>query len=488
MSGSCIGMLLMGIVVIAAAPYVVTGAAVAAAAYGAVKLGQSLVKNYARARKRKKLEMNRASKELAKTYDKMESRVAKLESKKARNARAAARKLEDSAKEMKRRQKSTKDAKELETLLKDKRTEWKNIVNEEVREKEKAIYKTAREELNEDIACLQAEKKKTADLQVWKRKEEENLKEQKALTEVELNDAGETIKLLRTMEKDQRFPDKNASLKLLESQFKKAKGLYDKGMYETAFAGFQDIVVKGAKLANENALEYQERTAIQAELEARVEALIAEADKRRELMVTNEETGQTCLEDLNDFCGDGFEKFIDALNKYLAQIQKNGSQMTAYQMEKALMQVDACMVPKLEELVELAIQSMQAHYKKLRVLELVSNFMEEQGYETNWIQPEGDDLRRKLVVNFSHPDTGNAVSFSIDMEQDAEEMSRMLMDMMIFYEEREVTEFEKQKLRDHINQVLNDNGIKGGLSCAGDVGKPSSRVKYNQQEAVKQMV
>ena len=131
---------------------------------------------------------------------------------------------------------------------------------------------------------------------------------------------------------------------------------------------------------------------------------------------------------------------------------------------------------------------MQAYYKKLQVLEIIAEFMEEQGYDTNWIQPEGDDLSRKLVVNFIHQDTGNAVSFTVDMEQDGEEMSRMLMDMMIFYEEREVTEFEKQKLREHINQVLNDNGIKGGLECSGDIGKSCQRVEYNQREAVKNMV
>jgi len=248
------------------------------------------------------------------------------------------------------------------------------------------------------------------------------------------------------------------------------------------------VVVKGANLAKQNALEYQERTALQAELEARLEALLVEVNGRRELTITNEESGQTYVEDLNDFCQDGFEKMAEKLEKALEHMKENGNKMTVYQLEKALIQVEDEMIWEVDDLVETAAQGMQAYYKKLQVLEIISEFMEEQGYETNWIQPEGDDLSRKLVVNFVHQDTGNAVSFTVDMEQDGEEMSRMLMDMMIFYEEREVTEFEKQKLREHINHVLHENGIKGGLSCSGDYGKSCQRVEYNQREAVKNMV
>ena len=251
---------------------------------------------------------------------------------------------------------------------------------------------------------------------------------------------------------------------------------------------FRSVVVKGANLAKQNALEYQERMALQAEVEARIEALILEANERRELTITNEETGQTYVEDLNDFCQDGFEKLVDSLEEALEHIKQHGKEMTVYHLEKALIRAEEDMILEIDDLVDTAAQAMQAYYKKLQVLEIIAEFMEEQGYDTNWIQPEGDDLSRKLVVNFVHQDTGNAVSFTVDMEQDGEEMSRMLMDMMIFYEEREVTEFEKQKLREHINQVLNDNGIKGGLECSGDVGTSCRRVEYNQREAVKNMV
>lgn len=491
MSGNSVGWILMGVAAIIVAPYVVAGTAAVAVAYGAVKIGQGLVKHYAKARKRKKLEMKKASKDVAKTYDDMEKSIEKMESRKARNARAAARKLDDSARELKSRQKCIKDTKEINQLLTEKKTEFKKIVKEEIHDKDKEILTDAKKEMEDNIKRLQAEKKTLANqlntMNLWKKNDSETLKKQNALTETEWNDARETIKLLESLSQEQRFADKNDALELLKKQFKKTEDMYKKGLYEASFAGFQNVVVKGANLVKQNALEYQERTAIQAELEARIEGLIEEVDKRRELMVTNEKDGKVYYEDLNDYCNDGFVKLADALKKYQDNIEKNGSQMTAYQMEKALLQVDACMVPKVEELMESAIQSMQTYYKKLQVLGIVTEFMEEQGYDTEWVQSEGDDRCRKLVVNFTHKDNGNAVSFTIDMEQDGEEMSRMLMDMMIFYEEREVTEFEKKKLREHINQVLQDNGIKGGLSCAGDVGKSSSRVEYKDREKVRNM-
>ena len=488
MSGSCVAMIMLGVTWMFLSPFVIVGAAVAVAATATVVMAKELVKKCKQIGKRKKLKLEKASSRLTKTYENMEASIEKVEKKKAKHAKEAALKLEDSAKEMKKRQKNMKDSQEMKQLLTDKRAEWKTILKEEFRDKEKEIYRTAQEEMDRDIALLQEEKRKQADLEVWKSKKKEDQERQKILAETELHDAEETIKLLRSMEEDQQFSDQNAAMHLLERQLDKAKEMLSKGLFETAFAGFQDVVVKGANLAKQNALEYQERTALQAELEARLEALLVEINGRRELTITNEESGQTYVEDLNDFCQDGFEKMAEKLEKALEHMKENGSKMTVYQLEKALIQVEDEMIWEVDDLVETAAQGMQAYYKKLQVLEIISEFMEEQGYETNWIQPEGDDLSRKLVVNFVHQDTGNAVSFTVDMEQDGEEMSRMLMDMMIFYEEREVTEFEKQKLREHINQVLHENGIKGGLSCSGDYEKSCQRVEYNQREAVKNMV
>lgn len=488
MSGSCVAVILMGVLGISLSPFIVLGAAVMVAASATIALAKGLAGKFKKTKKRKKLKVNKASSELTQIYENMESSIEKAEKKKVKNAKAAALKLEDSALDMEKRQKEIKDAKEMKQLLTDKRAEWKTILKEELRDKKKEIHKTAEEEMNKDIALLQDEKRKQADLEVWKSKRQEDLEKQKILAETELLDAEETMKLLKSMAEEQKFSDENAAMNLLERQLGKAKDMYAKGLYETAFAGFQDVVVKGANLVNMNALEYQERTDLQAELEARLEALLIEVDGRRELSITNEETDQTYVEDLNDFCQNGFEKFVGDVEEKLEMIRQHGQEMTVYQMEKMLVEMEDEMILELDELVDTAVQAMQAYYKKLQVLEIISEFMEEQGYDTNWIQPEGDDLSRKLVVNFKHQDTGNAVSFAVDMEQDGEEMSRMLMDMMIFYEEREVTEFEKQKLREHIDRVLHDNGIKGNLSCSGDVGKSCQRVEYNQREAVKNMV
>ena len=59
---------------------------------------------------------------------------------------------------------------ELKQLLTDKRAEWKNILKEELRDKEKELYKTANEEMDRDIALLQEEKKRQAESEVWKSK------------------------------------------------------------------------------------------------------------------------------------------------------------------------------------------------------------------------------------------------------------------------------------------------------------------------------
>ena len=488
MSGVSVGMVLMGITWIAVSPFVIAGIAIAAAGLAIVKLAKSLVKKCGNTKKRKKLKVNKASKGLTKTYENMEASIEKVEKKKAKTVKNAALLLEDSAMEMTKRQKGMKDSKEMKQLLTEKRAEWKTILKEELRDKEKEIYQIAEEEMDRDIALLQEEKRKQAESDVWKSVRQEDLEKQKILAETELHDAEETMVLLKSMAEEQKFSDQNAAMNLLERQLEKSREMFSKGLFETAFAGFQDIVVKGANLAKQNALEYQERTALQAELEARIESLIVEVNERRELPVTNEESGQECIEDLNDFCQDGFDRFVNELEELLNHVKEHGNEMTVYQLEKELIRLEEEKIWEVDDLVETAAQAMQAYYKKLQVLEIISEFMEEQGYDTNWIQPEGDDLSRKLVVNFVHQDTGNAVSFTVDMEQDGDEMSRMLLDMMIFYEEREVTEFEKQKLREHIDQVLHENGIKGSLSCAGDVGSSCQRVEYNRREAVKNML
>ena len=146
--------------------------------------------------------------------------------------------------------------------------------------------------------------------------------------------------LLKSMAEEQKFSDQNAAMNLLDRQLVKATELFSKGLYETAFAGFQDVVVKGANLAKQNALEYQEHMALQAEVEAHIEALIVEVNGRRELTVTNEETGQTYVEDLNDFCQDGFEKYADSLEESLEHIKQYGNEMTVYQLEKVLIQTE----------------------------------------------------------------------------------------------------------------------------------------------------
>ena len=140
-----------------------------------------------------------------------------------------------------------------------------------------------------------------------------------------------------------------------------------------------------------------------------------------------------------------------------------------------------------DALTEAAIASMEAYYKKLKVMEIIKSFMVEQGYQIRWAQPEGGDLTNRLVVNFNHLDNDNAVSFAIDLDANKEDMEHMVLDMMLFYDQNEVTEFEKKKLREHINDTLKQQGITGAITCSGQVNEASKRVEYNDREAVKLM-
>ena len=174
MSGSCVAMIMLGVTWMFLSPFVIVGAAVAVAATATVVMAKELVKKCKQIGKRKKLKLEKASSRLTKTYENMEASIEKVEKKKAKHAKEAALKLEDSAKEMKKRQKNMKDSQEMKQLLTDKRAEWKTILKEEFRDKEKEIYRTAQEEMDRDIALLQEEKRKQADLEVWKSKKKED--------------------------------------------------------------------------------------------------------------------------------------------------------------------------------------------------------------------------------------------------------------------------------------------------------------------------
>ena len=488
MSGDGIGGIVAGCVVIAALPFVAAAVAVTAAAVGAIKLTESMVKHQAKCRERQKMELESASEELSGFYKKLETEMVKMDGKKSVLTRKAAIKIQNSAKHMQKKQKALEKQEEIHVLLRESRKEWKTIVKEEVQDKAKVIHKESKAKMEEEAEAFKKTKKAQEDLDIWSGTTKKEKEIQKKLASDEYKDAKATMKLLIKLANDQQYSDRDQELRTMKKQFENACKVCNMGLYESGYAICQDIVIKGTDLAVKLAMDFQEKHSLLGELEAKLEALIAELDTRRCMEVTDSETGRRYLEDLNDFGGDGFERLRSNLEKYLENVRLNGKKLTCSALEKTILKVEDEFAPMVDDLVETSLVSLEAHYKKLKVLGIIKNFMEEQGYKTSWVQPEGDDLRRRMVVNFSHEDTGNAVSFALDMDGNEEDLEHMVLDMMLFYDQHDVTEFEKKKLREHINEVLNQNGIKGSLDCSGQVGAASKRTEYNNREAVKAMI
>ena len=412
------------------------------------------------------------------------------------------------AQEILERQKGNLDEEQASHLLAEGRQKLQKTVQQDMRTSLAGIRSKADASMKEAVRALEAEKKKKQDLVAWKSKVAIDTAKQQAVTAEVLQDAQQTIALLHSLKSPGGMPEFGKQVQVLESECRSAVTLYDQGMYGAAHASSSNIVMQGASLVRENLLYQTEHGSILTELEAALEGLIEEVERNRTLELQDPESGERFVEDLNEFSGDGryeqpdpessqteetasrpkrYEQFLSDLESELEKIRKEGDSMSNFELLKFQEKLNEEYRGTAEELFEESTQALRCYYQKTHVMDVIADFMEGQGYEVSWVQPAGDDLTNKLVVNFKSLYAENSVSFTVDLSGDGSDISSLVLDMMMFYQQKEVTEKEKQALREHINEALHRAGISGGISCTGSIDRPSPQIEYNSQQAVQDM-
>lgn len=121
-----------------------------------------------------------------------------------------------------------------------------------------------------------------------------------------------------------------------------------------------------------------------------------------------------------------------------------GWNYTAYKLQSLLQNVEDNLIPQAQEVLRVGYDKLTRYYERLHALQIVGNYMKEQGYSMEWAQSVGDDATQKIVVHFREPGSGNTVAVSLDEQAGAEDIGRMAMEVMFNYANgRPVSEAEK---------------------------------------------
>jgi hypothetical protein len=219
------------------------------------------------------------------------------------------------------------------------------------------------------------------------------------------------------------------------------------------------------------------------QLQARIEGLMEEMEKRRYIHIpAGKDCDEALDEDLNDYSQGHYAKMQEDLKLVLDQVR---NPVNLAMIRKMAGEFDSETEPQALKIMEVSQQMMHNYHEKLKVLDVVSEFMEEQNYAMDWAAPVGDDLSQKLVVHFVNKFSNSSISVTLDNQATAGNIANMAMEVLTFYSNgNPVSEQEKQRLRAELNNALHKAGITGSVSCQGQVNQPSSQKAMDLEAGV----
>ena len=488
MSGDA-GGLILGVLALAALPYIVAGAAAVAAAYGLFKVGGVVARKIIEDQGVRKMEINNCSAELSAMYGSINSAIENANSlqKEYDNAmQTQLKKLEAEIKNMELT--NDADIKAFEEKIKQKKAEIEQLVSMSSSKTKRKVVSDIKKVVSESSEQLVLAKQTQAKLVDWKSTLATDKAKQQAFAAVSMKDAKATIRLLEDLRKSCTNKDFRDEVAVLISSMETAEINYNNGLYEAAVSNANTIVTQGAIAASEMALDEYERNQAMYELEARLEIHKAALEENRNFTVPF--MGEDVEVDLNDFSQGMYEKALKELDERLADLHENAQKMSVLEMKNAIENCDVIKAADGREIsvariIDVAQEKVHAYYEKLGILDLIAEHMVSQGYTLEWARCVGDDMTQKLVINFSNSVLKNQISVSIDTEGSVADFCKCALELACFYDnDKPFSEQQKQQLRAAINNHLHKNGYQGGLSCTDNVGQPSTRTELQTQENV----
>ena len=192
---------------------------------------------------------------------------------------------------------------------------------------------------------------------------------------------------------------------------------------------------------------------------------------------------------LDDFVQGRYSEVQEEIRDLLLEIRSEQSQRYSLQKLQLLLgEVENALVPRAYSLRDEAYANLMSYYERLRALEIISDYMQDQGYKVDWAQTAGNDASQKLVVHFTQSVSGNSVSVALDRDATATDIDRMAMEVMFYYgNNSQISEQEKERLRQRMLAALRKEGLGGSLSCTGNVNQQATDKTMNDKGAVERM-
>ena len=487
MSGDGGGILIGGALLVAAMPIVLGGAVVVGCTYGLIKLASAGVKAAERHHHETELKVERCSAELAAVYGELETAM--------KNERAASKeyfesvetKLKATSTEIEKAASRAPDTAAIRLEAKRAQEAGSAALGAERKKELERIQKETKAECERITAALAESQKTMMKLKSWTSAKATETAEQMTVAKELLRDAKASVDLLERIAKNDPFnAGFTGQVNAMIEAYNQASAAFNDGVYQRAASTAQTIITRSASLAIEHEEEIVVRDQMLAAAEARLEGLREQLKTMRSVTFEDETYGEV-EEELDAYTQGEFGKLEQEVCELLDKVRASAEHAAPSRAE--LQELEAYLenklTPRANELVEQGHKRLIQYYERLHAFEVITEHLKQNGYEAEFGALPQNDRTQKMVVKFVEPVNGNSISVTLDEDMTTEDIGRMAMEVMFYYENgRPVTEAEKQEIRKGIENALHEKGLGGTLSCTGSVGKQASDDRFNSEEKV----
>lgn len=492
MSGEIGGVLIGGAVLLGAMPLILMGVAAVGAAAGVAKAGEAAVKAYQEEEERRKreeaLEISQCGAELSQVYGRFQDSLNRRAEQSEQFYAKLRSQLNQTSEYLRDAVKRAESGERIEAMTRQARRDAAKAM-EDLRTKELARIRAETErETGEILAELENIQKVKQEAVDWNAQTAAARVGQEAMARDLMRDAEASANLAQRLAAsfgDDEFLSKSDKL---SQSYKRARDMLEAGNNQAAAAAARRIVTDSASLIREQEGKQEEKRAIRALLEARLEGVLKEMDAQSRIRFTDELYGEV-EESPDDFTQGAFSRLREEIRRTLDLLRSEESRkFSAFRLERLLDQTENEWIPRAEEIIRVAHEQLTRYYERLHALQIIGNYMKEQGYIMEWAQSAGDDMTQKLVVHFREPGSGNTIAVSLDEDADAEDIGKMAMEVMLYYKNgRPVSESEKAAIRKGMLDALKKTGVGGSLACTGCVDQEASDKTMDDMDAVREL-
>lgn len=487
MSGEGGGIILGGILITALAPLVVGAAAVGAASVGAYHLARMGYGAYRKSAERKQLRVDQCSAELSGLFDGINQRLQEQRDVEAELRDKASRQVEEAVKELESFKATNPSTEKMTRRTIAFREEMHRLFIDNRQEDIRKIREESRKDIQELISARDKAAAENDRLVQWEQQTETAKAAQRVYASGLLRDAEASVRLAQSLKGQYPGSSFDREVNILESSLASAREAFENGLFQTSSSQSQAIVSRCVQVLTEHEQAAIEAMELQTDLMILVESLEKEVEERRKITFDlpdiRTKKSSKITEDLNDFSQGELEKLQESIRGLKERTMTAGlseGELLNLQRQYGVLRKNA------NTILSRSSTELLKYYDRMAALEVIADAMRDQNYTVDWALPEGDDPTQKMVVHFTNRVSGNTVSVTLDQEMGAEDIKRLAMDILFYYESgAPVPEEEKDRIRAFLNEKLTEAGLSADVNhCKGHVNRPSPNTLYSEETAV----